>query len=247
MAILAAVAGLFSVLVSWFVGVRLMLLARRTRRFPELLLGLTLFLAGGCWSPLVAIGRQAPGLADPMRAALVATGAVCAVAGMSSLALFNWRVYRPRAAWAAALAGALVVLLVACFVVQGSGAGWVDYARTERGPWLLASWVGIVTYLWAASEAWRQYRMQVRRRALGLADPVVTDRMRLWALCMGAALAGATTLAICQLLGVPVAGTVVGMTLTGVIASVAGACLLLAFVPPAAYLARVRRAAGVEG
>lgn len=246
MVILAALAGLFSVLTSWFVGGRLVLLARRTRQLPELLLGLTLFLAGGCWSPLVAIGRQAPGLPDPVRGTVVAAGAVCAVAGMSSLALFNWRVYRPHAAWAAALTGALVLALVACFAVQGSGAGWVDYARSEQGPWVLASWVGVATYLWAACEAWRQDRMQVRRRALGLADPVVTNRMRLWALCMGAAVAGATTLAICQALGVPVAGTVVGMTLTGAIAAVAGACLLLAFVPPAAYVARVRRAAGME-
>lgn len=247
MAIFAALAGLFSVVTSWFVGLRLMLLARRTRQLPELLIGLALFLAAGCWSPLVSIGRQATALSDPVRATLVVAGAVCGVAGMSSLALFNWRVYRPGDAWAGVLAGAIAVSLVVVFVLQGLGIGWVDYARTEQGPWLLASWVGVVIYLWACSEAWRQYRMQVRRRALGLADPVVTDRMRLWALSMAAALAASFTLASCQALGIPVAGTAPGLLITAVVACFAGTCLLLAFVPPAAYLARVRRAAGAEG
>jgi len=247
MAMFAALAGLFSVLTSWFVGLRLVLLARRTRQAPELLIGLALFLAGGCWSPLVAIGRQATALSDPVRAALVVAGAVCGVAGMTSLAVFNWRVYRPGAAWAPVASALIALALVAAFLVQCLGIGWVEYAHTEQGPWLLASWIGVGIYLWASVEAWRQYRMQVRRQALGLADPVVTDRMRLWALAMGAAFAASTFFAACQALGIPVAGTVVGLSLTGLIASFAGACMLLAFAPPATYLARVRRAAGAEG
>jgi hypothetical protein len=247
MAMFAALAGLFSVLTSWFVGLRLVLLSRRSGQLPELLVGLALFLAGGCWSPLVAVGRQATALSDPARAALVVVGAVCGIAGMSSLALFNWRVYRPGAAWAAVLAAAIAVALAGVFVLQCLGIGWTQYARTEQGPWLLASWIGVAIYAWASFEAWRQYRMQLRRRALGLADPVVTDRMRLWGFAMGAALAGSATLATCQLLGIPVAGTVFGLVTSALIAAFAGACLLLAFVPPAAYLARVRRVAGAEG
>jgi len=247
MAVFATIAGLFSVLASWFVGVRLLLLARRTGQVPELLLGLTLFLAGGCWSPLMAVGRQATTLADPVRGALVVAGAVCGLAGMTSLAVFNWRVYRPHVAWSPALAGAIVLTLTGVFVLQSLGAGWVEFARSERGPWLIGSWVGVGIYGWASFEAWRQHGMQVRRGALGLADPVVTDRMRLWALAVSAAFLGALVLAICQAIGVPIAGTAIGLTLTAAIAAVAGACLWLAFVPPATYLARVRRAAGAEG
>lgn len=243
---LAAIAGLFSVLTSWLVGGRLLLLARRTRQAPELLIGLALLLAGGCWSPLTSIGRQVTALPDSARATLVIAGSLCGAAGMIALAVFNWRVYRADAGWARALAGSLAVTLVCVFVLQGTGSGWVDYARTERGPWLLASWIGVVIYGWATLEAWRHFRMQVRRRSLGLADPVVFDRMRLWALGMNAALVGSSILAVCQALGIPVAGTAVGMTAAALIAAAAGACLLLAFVPPAAYLARVRRAAGAE-
>lgn len=247
MALLAAIAGLFSVLTAWFVGLRLVLLARRTRQAPELLIGLALLLTAGCWSPLVAVGRQATALSDPVRTALVVVGAACGIAGMTCLAAFNWRVYRPGAAWALALSALIALSLVAAFLLQSVGAGWIYYAHTERGPWLLASWIGVAIYLWATSEAWRQYRMQARRRAIGLADPVVTDRMRLWTMTMGTAFAVSTFFALCQATGIPVAGTPVGLLLTGVMATFAGVCLLLAFVPPAAYLARVRRVAGAEG
>ena len=246
MAIVAGLAGLFSVLTSWFVGARLVLLARRTRQLPELLIGLALFLTGGCWSPLVAVGRQAAALPDPVRATLVGVGCVCGVVGMTCLAVFTWRTYRPGDAWAAAAAGAVALVLCGVFAGQSAGRGWVDFARTESGPWLLASWIGVGLYCWSNAEAWRQYGMQRRRAALGLADPVVTDRMRLWALAMAAALAGSLILALCQLLGVPIAGTAVGLALTAVVACVAAGCLWLAFVPPAAYLARVRSAAAAR-
>jgi hypothetical protein len=246
MAIVAGLAGLFSVLTSWIVGARLVLLARRTRQLPELLIGLALFLTGGCWSPLVAVGRQAAALPDDVRATLVGVGCVCGVVGMTCLAVFTWRTYRPGDAWAAAAAGAVALVLCGVFAGQSAGRGWVDFARTESGPWLLASWIGVGLYCWSNAEAWRQYGMQRRRAALGLADPVVADRMRLWALAMAAALAGSLVLALCQLLGVPIAGTAVGLALTAVVACVAAGCLWLAFVPPDAYLARVRASAASQ-
>lgn len=246
MALLAAIAGLLSVLTAWVVGVRLVLLARRTRQAPELLIGLALILSAGAWNPLVAVGRQATALADPVRAAFVVAGAVCGIVGMSCLTLFNWRVYRPGDLWAPLLSAAIALALLASFTVQSFGLGWVAYAHTERGPWLLASWLGVAIYVWSSTEAWRQYRMQARRQVLGLGDPVVADRMRLWAMTMLAALVTSVFFAICQALGVPVAGTTPGLLLTAVISSFVAVCLLLAFVPPAAYLARVRRAAGVE-
>ena len=243
MIIVAALAGILSVLTSWIVGGRLLLLARRTRQLPELLIGGALFLAGGLWNPLVSTGRQAVGMPDDVRTALVASGALAGAAGMTMLAIFNWRVYRPQARWAMALALAIGFALAAAFVAQTVANGWLEFARTEHGPWLLGTWLGVVIYAWASAEAWRQYRMLERRRALGLADPIVTDRMRLWALAMSAAFAGAGVLAVCQVLGVPVAGTTVGLVLTAVIALAASSFLWLAFLPPGSYVARVRAAA----
>lgn len=243
MVVVGALAGIVSVLTSWIVGGRLLLLARRTRRAPELLVGLALLLMGGLWSPLVAIGRQAEALSDPLRAALVAVGALAGAIGMTSLALFNRRVFRPDARWAAVLATAIGVILTSAFLAQTAIAGWVEFARYEHGPWVSGSWLGVAIYGWATAEAWLQERMLERRLALGLADPVVADRMRLWALTMASALLGAAILAGCQVLGVPIGGTVVGLTLTAAIALAASVCLWLAFLPPAAYVARIRAAA----
>lgn len=243
MTIVAALAGLVSVLTSWIVGGRLLLLARRTRQLPELLIGTALLCTGGIWNLFVSVGRQATALPDEARAALVAIGAAAGVAGMATLALFNWRVYRPETRWATALAIAIAALLVAAFAAQSATSGWAAFARTEQGPWLLGTWLGVGIYGWSNVEAWRQHRMLARRRALDLVDQVVADRMWLWAMAMAAALAGASVLAACQILGVPVAGTVVGLTLTAVVALAASSFLWLAFLPPAAYLARVRAAA----
>ena len=243
MILIAALAGIVSVLTSWIVGGRLLLLARRTRQAPELYIGLALVLTGGVWNLLVSVGRQATALPDGMRAALVALGALAGVAGMVCLATFNWRVFRPDQGWAMALVSSIGVLLVAAFAMQTLTSGWVDFAHHERGPWLFGTWLGVGIYVWSNVEAWRQERMLARRLALGLADPVVANRMRLWALAMAAALIASATLAACQLLGVPVAGTTMGLMITAVVALVAPACLWLAFLPPASYVARIRAAA----
>lgn len=244
MQLFATVGGLVSVLVSWIVGLRLIFLARRTRQAPEFLVGLGLFLLGGWWSPLVAVGRQATGLSDATRAALVCLGGVTAIAGMLCLALFTYRVFRPGAAWAKGLVAAMALALCAVFAAQTFGSGWVAFARHEAGWWRLATWIGVVDYFWANGESWRQYWMLSRRQRLGLADPVVTDRLRLWSLGLSTAVVASITLAVCQSIGIGVAGTQVGLLTTVVVALVSSSCLWLAFLPPAAYLARVRRLAG---
>ena len=246
MASIAAFAGLLSVLASVIVGARLLLLARRSRRAPELLIGLGLLMTGGLWSPLVAVGRQATALSDPLRAALVAIGALCGAVGVSSLAAFNWRVFRAAEGWARLLAFAVGLALATAFVLQGIVSSWTDYARDEHGPWMLSTWIVVANYAWANVEAWRDSTMLARRCKLGLADPVVADRMRLWALALLASLLAAGTAAVCQTLGVPMGGTRVGLWLSGFAALSAASCLWLAFVPSVAYLERVRRHAAAE-
>jgi hypothetical protein len=240
MEVVAGLAGLVSVLTSWIVGGRLLLLAKQSRCMPEFWIGLGLLLVGGLWSPLMAVGRQAVGLPDAVRTGLVMAGALSAIGGVSCLALFNWRVFRPSDAWAWALVAGLIVAITACFAAQAVAPGWIGYARHEQGPWLLGTWVVAANYVWASFESWRHYVMLARRRKLGLADPVVVDRMRLWALALLASLLASATAAICQSLGLPLGGTALGLWLAGVSALVAACCLWLAFLPPDAYLAWVR-------
>lgn len=246
MKLVAALAGLLSVLVSVTVGLRLLLLARRTRQTPEFLIGLGLVLVGAFWSALIAVGRQATTLPDDVRAALVCAGAACGLVGTSCLVLFNWRVFRPGSAWAPAAAGAVILALAGIFAGQTLSPGWLVYAQREIGPWTNASWIAAVNYAWATAEAWSQYAMLARRQRLGLADPVVTDRMRLWTSMMATSTLASAFFASCQSLGIPVGGTPLGLSMAALISFFSAALLCLAFLPPAGYLESVRRRAAVE-
>jgi hypothetical protein len=244
--IVAALAGLLSVVFCWVVSVRLLLLARRTRQAPELLIGLGLLLAGGLWSPLMAVGRQATTLPDALRAALVIAGALCGLCGMSCIAIFNWRVFRPSGALPVVLVLASIGALVGIAAAQTLGPGWLHFAREERGPWTNASALGAAIYLWSCIEAGRQHAMLKRRLRIGLADPVVTDRMRIFTLLMSSSFFASSVFAVFQTLHIPVAGTTLGLWLTAAVSILISLFLCLAFVPPAGYLDLVRRRAAAE-
>jgi hypothetical protein len=243
MEMLAVLGGLVSMLVSLIVGGRLIRLAGRTHQAPELLIGLSLVLLGCGWNALIAIGRQAVGLADPLRVGLLVGGALCAIVGTTCLAIFNWRVFRPGVAWAGVLTGAVALSMIGLCAAQTFGPGWLLFAREEQGPWTNVTWIGAATYAWSSFEASRHHRMLVRRQRLGLADPVVTNRVRLWTITMLTALLATLVFSALQTLGVPVSGTPLGLGLAAIIALISAACLWLAFIPPSTYLESVRRRA----
>ena len=238
---LAIAAGLVSMLVCLAVGVKLIRLSMRTQHIPELLIGTSMVMMGFGWSGLAAAGRQAEGLSDPMRVGVLVAAAICAIVGTSSLSMFNWQVFRPSDAWAGLLAGAVALALTALCLAQTFSPGWLAFAREERGPWRYVTWIAFLNYVWSAAEAWRQQRMMVRRQRLGLVDPVVLDRIRLWSITMSAAMIATAIFATLQTRGVPVGGTPIGLGLTAVISLISSGALFLAFIPPSAYLESVRR------
>jgi hypothetical protein len=240
---LAIIAGLASMLMSGLVGARLIQLAQRTRQSPELLLGLSLVLLGCFWSALAAIGRQAVGLGDPVRVALLVIGTLCAIGGNTSLAVFNVRVFRPGVAWASGLTAALTLAMAGLLIAQTLGPGWVIYAHEEQGPWTAATWVGAATYAWSSVEAWRQLGMLERRERIGLGDPIVTNRVLLWTITMVTALVATLAFSALHAWGIPVGGTTIGLGMASFVSLLSATCLWLAFMPPSFYLATVRRRA----
>jgi hypothetical protein len=236
-------AGLF-VVVTTAVGVRMMLLARRTRGVPETLIGAGMTTIGLVGYPLGLAAGAGRGTMAEMNIPLWLLSIVAIDAGLLLIYAFTWRVFRPSSAWAKGLVVASGVYLVGvglcqllAFLNAPPDAPSGQVALRYTGAFLIGS---AGCFLWSGIEGALQYRMARRRLAMGLADPVVANRFLLWAVF------GASATLIC-------AGSAVGLLrgvysgasdemkiVTGVFGVVGSGAMYLAFVPPAWYLRRVR-------
>jgi hypothetical protein len=232
----AALGGAAFVLSSLVVSVRLLLLARRTREIPEFVLGLGLLLMGAVGYPLSTIARLEA--FSHLQAPLFAIHSALTLLAQSGIALFNWRVFRPAEGWARALTFGFIGTLAAFFVWQSLGPGWAPFARTDRGPWAAVEVYTLVALGWAGVES-LLYHLKLRKRlALGLADPIVADRLRLWAVSMFSAFACAACVSILRIAGVPMTAELTGL-LVAPLALTIGCAVWLAFLPPRRYVERV--------
>jgi hypothetical protein len=242
---LAALGGGAFVLASLAVGVRLLLLSVRSGELPEFSIGLALLLMGGVGYPAAAAARGVPGLDAVARVALAAVAMACMGAGTVGIAVFNWKVFRPDRALARRLVRAIAAGGLACFVWQAFAPGFLAAAENRgsglRGLEILAA----VSLAWAAFESVSYSSKLGKRLVLGLADPVVTDRVRLWAVAIVAAQTlNALSLAAISV-GVDLATWRYGGALIGPLGLVAALSMWLAFLPPERYrrsvAARARR------
>ena len=234
-----------------FVGARLLLLARRTRRFPELSLGLGLLLICALGHPFCAVGRLPGMFGTALGDGLFAIGLGICSSGIALLYAFTWRVFRPDAAWArvaVAVAAAIVFALAAGLLHASGQADTLPEVLPLTRPFAVGFTLAVgVAFLWTGVEAWTHASRLRRRLALGLVEPVVLDRVRLWGT---AGLAGAllcTTIAACLAAGMMVLHEPFPLVLTALAGTVASTCFALAFFPPESYLRRVeRRVAAVQ-
>jgi hypothetical protein len=162
-------------------GVRLVRLSRRTGARPELYLGCSLFLTGGVGYGLVIASAVA-------RSQLHVTSPWLAVAGLGGLGLhhlgvlgsmaFVVTVFRPTERWARVFAGAGVAVLWTSWVLLVLEGGALASEAGRRWYWVGFAVTGTYPF-WFAFESIRYWELMRRRRALGLADPVVTNRFLL--------------------------------------------------------------------
>jgi hypothetical protein len=242
--VLAAIGGGAFFLASCVVSVRLLLLARRTRGLPEALVGTGLLLLGALGYPL-AIAVPMSAAQPSLQTAFMLAHAVLQSVGLGSIVLFTWRVFRPDESWARVLVGASFCGVAALAAWQSAGPGWPSFAATQKGPWVYLSAFTLFSLGWAGTEALAYHRKLVLRLALGLADAVAADRMRLWSISILSAFAISALVAGMRAAGHAIDPRAMGVFL-GPLGVVSAGSMWLAFLPPARYLrwveARARRA-----
>jgi hypothetical protein len=160
-------------------SLRLFRLALRTRRLPEALVGSYFLLAPFAISLAIRVDRFAPEHAAWARAG---ANALFTLGGVALL-LFAWLVFRRDSAWARLLAfGGSFALLA----VWAAGFPLGSYAAGSSFFLLLPAYA---SYLWVFLESLHYYVLLRRRRRIGLADPVVTNRFLLFAIWTGGVVA----------------------------------------------------------
>jgi hypothetical protein len=234
--ILAAVSGGLYLVTMTGLGIRLLLLSRRNGTKAELWLAIA-FLAGGSFGASAeVIGARF--VADPGAAFwLVGLGKLTSAIGLRFYDWFCWRVFRPSERWAGALFFGLAAgaaLAVVLFFATGTLERGAD-----RGWFWLELVVRVGSPIWLTAESLRFWSQMRRRVAVGLADPLVTDRFRLWAT---GALSGLVML-LCsvppQILPMDHPFQKLSLLTLGVMGLAATAAYWFAFFPPEWYRSRV--------
>jgi hypothetical protein len=240
----AAIGGGAFVLGSLIVGGRLLWLARRTRQVPEALIGLSLFLLGGVGYPLHALWQGLDALPG-LQVTMSVVHGLLQLVGQSAQVFFAWLVFRRQDAWAAGICAVYSAALVLLFLWQTLAPGWSVFVREGTGPWNLLMYPILFSLGWMTYEPLAYYAKLRKRMALGLADPVTTDRLRLWGLASLCALLTTLLSFALKKAGVAMTIEVTGL-FVGPLGVLSAGLMWLAFIPPRRYLDWVLARAGTE-
>jgi len=164
--------------------------------------------------------------------------------GVTASLLFVLSVFRPSERWARWLFGVMMLALWGGY----AGVGLVSGFRTAligHPLWFLHYSI-IWTYpLWTTIESFRYYAAMRRRRALGLADPLVVNRFLLWGLAslMTAMTVwvASSTFAIYAQPELLAAWTPIIRVATAGLGLVTISCYALTFFPPERYAVWLRK------
>jgi hypothetical protein len=214
------------------IGVRLLLLASRTRQLPELGFGIG-FVSGSVGTALAQIGQRLV-WAEPGAFATGMNG-FCfglSVLGTFFLYLVVWRVFRPTSRLAAGVVGVASLLAVVAWGMRLASGSFATGDVQQPGV-VLFQLDRFALFSWSAYEAFRHSAVLRRRLRIGLADAVATVQIALW---------GIAGLALLPLTGVIVAfaagfaqhplETVGTTALVTVCTSISTGAMWCAFFPP---------------
>lgn len=175
----------FSILVNVVMavlGVRVLWVARQSRKLPDLLISV-FYLSAAAAYLLVLLDNVLP-ISEATALAMSRTSEPLALVPSACLALFTWRVFRRESRWAPALVSAILVALIA-------GSAWTTLGAAPRAEWprTFPFWLDhgarTIAALWTAIESLSYYRRGRRRVAIEVLDPQLHNRFLIfgiWAL-----------------------------------------------------------------
>jgi len=241
MAALAGFATLAFILAGSAVGIRLLRLAATRGTAPERSIGRGLFLIAGVAYPASIVMRleSAP---DPVRSLAFGIAMAALAIGSTYLVAFARDVFRPEDPWARVVVwamGAAWAVLFAVSVFVALTASPDEFF--SAGPRFLARQALLLaTFCWTSIEAASYWWKLRRRERVGLVEREVTNRMALWCIAGTSSLCSSAIATVVGLTGIDPLADPMASLVTGVAGLAASASLVLAFLPPKAYLAWVR-------
>ena len=243
---------ILSVLACSFVGLRMLSLARRTRKLPELCMGLGLSAFAVAQVSRLALGGLGTRLDPEIAVGIYLLMQLGYSVAQFGLCLFTVVVFGPRSRWRwVVLAGVVALTAISrSMMLRVSAPQLLSGAPSQMIPiWDPAAVASFtMAFGWMAAESLHFHRVLRRRLALGLADPVVTNRFFIW----GAG-AAATCLLVLLLLALYLQGltlmtnSLAASALVTVSGLVNAVVTCLTFTPPTAYLRFIQMRAERSG
>jgi hypothetical protein len=247
MAAVVAVAMVAFVLACSAVGLRLLWLAWGGGGRAAWLCGTGFSSIALIGFPMGVISGQGYAPAGEVNLPLSALGLFANTAGIGCFYAFTVTVFRPGVAWARGLAGAAIAGMLASSVATVAATTTAPaQASSFEVTWGFTMAFQILCTLgfgWIAVEGLREWSRSRRRLALGLSDPVISNRLLMWGVF------GASTTLLCLVLaallvqGTPSATSPVAQVSQAAFGVTSSAAAMLAFFPPRAYRERLRRGA----
>jgi hypothetical protein len=225
--------------VSVVVGVRLLLLWRRTRQLPELLMGIGVLGIGPVGFGCMTIGFAS--LSNPRVANIFfGIGTVAVVAGILAKCAFNWFVYRRKSVVAMIATLGVAAMLIMILAMQLIAGEWIP---AEAMAWdaLCRNLAQVGCLLWGSAESLNYWSRMRLRLKIGLADSVLVNRFLMWGVGAGFAGAGTGIGVIAEIFtGVPSLQIPWVVSTSSILGFIAAVAIYLAFVPPERYVRFVR-------
>jgi hypothetical protein len=242
---LVGVAMLLFIVTCSAVGIRLLWLAKSGGGRPALLCGNGFSLIAILGFPLGVLSGMGIAPVGEVLLPLATVSLLANMLGISSFYIFTVSVFRPNAIWAHTLAGAAIACMgMACVAELAAVALAPDTASSFVVTWGWSATFNamcILCFGWMSCEGFFEWWKSRRRLALGLSDPVVSNRLLMWGVF------GASTTSLCAVLltilltGHPTGTNPIAQLAQTFFGIVSSGAATLAFFPPPAYLAKLRR------